>query len=264
MLKKLALIILLFIILIPAEGKNRHHPDSVWNDWDFRISPYIWYIGFKGTIYRPPQPSHMPEPPPPKYEIDVSFKDIRHSIKFIAMLSGKYRGKKVVTIFNFSSLILESEAITPKELLFQDIILNLNFFAGDLDVGYRFIRKDKIQLEGLIGLKFIYFKIGGRSKVLGNIPLEGERDHLLLDPVISLNAIYRPHKRIELSAYADFGGGLVGPDLSFQAITGVRYLITRTFNMSLGYRIWAVEHNPEEVIFNGQVKGWILKFGFQF
>ena len=70
-------------------------------------------------------------------------------------------------------------------------------FAGDLDVGYRFIRKDKIQLDSLIGLKFMYFKIGGRSKILGQIPLEGERDNLFLNPVIGLNAIYRPHKRIQ-------------------------------------------------------------------
>lgn len=213
MVKKILLISLLFIIMLPAQGKHKHHPDSAWNDWNFRISPYIWYIGFKGTLYRPPQPSNMPEPPPPEYEIDVSFKDIRHSIKFIAMLSGKYRGKKVVAMFNFSSLILESEVITPGELLFQDVILNLNFFAGDLDVGYRFIRKEKIQLDGLVGLKFIYFKIGGSSKVFGKIPLEGARDHLLLDPVIGLNAIYRPHKRIELSAYGDIGGGLLGPEL---------------------------------------------------
>lgn len=263
MLRKILLIFLILFILAPVQAKHRHHPDSAWNDWNFRISPYIWYIGFKGTIYRPPQPSNMPEPPPPKFEIDVSFKDIRHSIKFIAMLSGKYRGKKVVTMFNFSSLILESEVITPSELLFQDVILNLSFFAGDLDVGYRFIRKDKIQLDGLIGLKFIYFKIGGRSKILGHIPLEGERDHLLMDPVIGLNAIYRPHKRIELTAYGDFGAGLAGPDISYQAITGVRYLITRTFNMSLGYRIWGIKHDVSEAIFNGHVKGWIMKFGFQ-
>ena len=85
-------------------------------------------------------------------------------------------------MFNFRSLILESEAITPLELLFRDVILKLNYFAGDLDVGYRFIRKEKIQLDGLIGLKLLHFKIGGKSKVFGQIPLEGERDLLVHDP----------------------------------------------------------------------------------
>jgi hypothetical protein len=264
MLKRVLLVIILLMILIPAQGKSTQPEDSTWNKWHFRISPYFWYIGLQGTIYRPPQPTGLPEPPPPRYEIDVSFKDIRHSIKFAAMLAGRYRGKRIVTQFNFATLILESEAITPFELVFQDIVLKLNYFSGDLAAGYRIIRKDKLQLDGMVGLKFIYFKIGGRSTVLGSIPLEGERDHLWLDPVIGANIIYRPHKRIELGAYGDYGGPLGETKMSYQVIAAGTYHISRVFHISVGYRLWGVEHNVREAIFNGHVKGWLMRFGFQF
>lgn len=264
MLRKICIILLLFITVLNTYGKNIQSKDSTWNEWQFRISPYFWLIGFKGTIYRPPQPTQLPIPPPPKHEIDVSFQDIRHSIKFAAMLAGRYRGKHIITQFNFASLILESEAITPFELILQDIILKLIYFSGDLAVGYRFIRTNKFELDGLVGLKFIYFKIGGRSKVLGKIPLEGERDHLWMDPVLGVNILYRPHKRIELGGYADYGGPLTGSRVSYQAVTGGTYHVSRLFHISLGYRIWGVEHGVQEAIFNGHVKGWLVRFGFQF
>jgi hypothetical protein len=263
MVKKCMLICLLLFAVLSAQGKNKHPEDSTWNNWHFRISPYFWYIGFKGEIYRPPEPVQIPELEP-SYEIDVGFKDIKNSIQFAMMLAGKYRGQKIVTQFNFASLVLESEAITPFDLLLQDIVVNFSFFSGDLAVGYRVIRKDKFELDALLGLKFIYFKIGGRSKVLGTIPLEGARSVTWIDPVIGTNIIYRPIKRIELVLYADYGGNLLGSQLSYQAIGGVNFLVTRTFQIMAGYRVWGVEHNFDDAIFNGQVKGWYTRIGFQF
>ena len=150
MARKLLLIFLLLMVLIPAEGKNRHPEDTTWNEWHFRISPYFWYLGINGEILRPPQPTQLPIPPPPRFEIDVSFKDIRNSIKSAAMLAGKYRTGRFVTQFNFASLILESEAITPLELLFQDLVLNFSIFTGDLAAGYRIIHERKFEFDEAI------------------------------------------------------------------------------------------------------------------
>ena len=50
--RKLLLIFLLLMVLIPAEGKNRHPEDTTWNEWHFRISPYFWYLGINGEITR--------------------------------------------------------------------------------------------------------------------------------------------------------------------------------------------------------------------
>ena len=263
MCRKILLTFLLLTILFSAQGKNTQPKDSTWNKWHFRVSPYFWLLGLQGEIYQPPKPAQTPELDP-TYEIDVGFRDIKNSIKFAAMLAGKYRSKVFVTQFNFASLILESEAITPLDLLLQDIVVNLNYFSGDISAGYRIIRMDKFELDGLVGLKFIYLKIGATSKIFGKIPLEGERDNLWLDPVIGTNIIYRPHKRVELGTYADFGGGLYGSNISYQVIGDATYKITRTFHMSLGYRLWGVEHEFEEAIFNGHFKGWLIRLGFQF
>jgi hypothetical protein len=108
------------------------------------------------------------------------------------MLAGKYRTGRFVTQFNFASLILESEAITPLELLFQDVILNFSIFTGDFSAGYRIIHEGKFEFDVLLGVKLLYFDIGGRSKIFGNIPLEGERSVFWIDPVVGTHLLYRP------------------------------------------------------------------------
>ena len=243
MAEKLFIVFLLIVCFHPGHktsAKERQQLDSTWNDWNFRISPFFWYMGFKGTIYRPPQPTQMPQPPPPKYDIDVGFKDIRSSIKFALMLAGQYRNKHVVTQFNFSSLILESEAITPLELVLTDNIVNLKYFGGDLGLGYRFVKNPKFEFDALLGLKFVYFDIGLSSKAVG-IPIDYERSKGWVDSFLGTNIKYMPHPRIELTGYADFGPPLADDINSYQFIAGASYLFSKTFFVicrlsSLSYR----------------------------
>ena len=245
-------------------AQEKQKTDSTWNNWNFRISPFFWYIGFKGTIYKPPEPTLTPIPPPPKYEIDVGFKDIKNSIKFALMLAGQYKNEHIVAQFNLSSLILESEAITPWELLLEDNIINLTYFAGDVGVGYRVIKNPKFELDALLGMKFIYFKIGLKTNLSGIVPIEGERDRLWIDPVVGINVKYIPHRKIEFAGYADIGPAFPDNIYDYQAMLGASYLFTKTFHMSLGYRAYHIEFPTDEAIFNGTIKGWIMKAGFQF
>lgn len=245
------------------EARNLQVKDSTWSNWNFRISPYFWFIGFEGTLHSPPTPALAPEPEP-SYEIDIGFKDIRNSIKFAVMLAGQYRNNKMVTQFNFSSLILEGEAITPIDLVLQDIHYRLDYYAGDLSAGYRLVRNKKIEFDILGGLKFIYFKIGAGASVAGNWEFEGERDLVWLDPLFGVNFRYRPLKRIELAAYSDIGGILFGSDLSYQFIGSLNVFVTKTFFITAGYRLWGIDYPFEEAIFTGHIKGWIFRLGFQF
>lgn len=246
-----------------AKTFEKHKADSTWNNWNFRISPYFWYIGFKGTIYRPPTPSNFPEPPP-KYEIDVGFKDIKNSIKFALMLAGQYRNDHIIAQFNVSSLVLESEAITPLDLLLQDNIVNLTYVGGDLGIGYRVVKNPKFEFDALLGVKFVYFKIGLSTNLPGIVEINGERDRLWVDPVLGINLKYRPFRKVEFVGYADIGPSALNDIFTSQVMAGASYVFTKTFLLTIGYRYYTVEFPKSEAIFNGAIKGWIMKIGFQF
>ncbi len=244
-------------------GFSQSKPEyNEFNDWNFRISPYFWFMGFKGTIYAPPQPSQAIEPEE-QIEIDIGFKDIQNHIKFALMLAGEYRGKNFSFQFNTSSLILETEAFTPLELILQDILVNLTFFSGDVSVGYRIIKNEKFELDGLLGMKYVYFKIGVGASFIGIIPIEGERNQFYGDPIIGAKIRYYPGKKWEIFAYGDVGF-ILGNERSYQSFGGVLYKFTPTFNMALSYRYWGLDAPQDEAIYSGSVQGWLVKIGFQF
>ena len=251
----------LLLTAFSAKAQNEVNLDSILNSWNFRIGPYFWFTGFSGEIIRPPVPSIMPVPPPKK-EIDVGFKDVSNSIKFAAMLTGQFRTRQVVAQFNFTSLILESEAFAPEELILVDNKLKLSYFSGDFGAGYRILKDGKFDLDALVGLKFLYFKVGASTNLLDTIPITGERDYLWVDPVLGLNFKYRPHPRIELVSYYDIGP-LVS-DFTWQFMGGVNCNISKHFFASLGYRHLFLEAPKEKAIYIGHIKGLMLRLGVQF
>jgi len=65
-----------------AEPGTESKKDSSWNQWNLRLSPYVWLLGIKGEISVAPEPSQLPYLPPPTtllpsgysvYDIDLSF-----------------------------------------------------------------------------------------------------------------------------------------------------------------------------------------------
>lgn len=259
------LMAVLFLLCCIPSIRSQDTKDSIlWNDWNFRVSPYFWFIGLQGEIYRPPTPVNPIEPAPPKYNVDVGFKDIQNSIKFALMLAGQYRGKRIVAQFNFSSLILESEAITPLELLLQDNLIKLTYFGGDLEAGYRFIRNVKFELDALVGLKFFYFGLDLSTNITGNVEVAGAREKGWLDPILGVNLRYYPHKKFSFLGYGDVAIPGIGSDFSGQIIAVSQFHLTPTFYVSAGYRSYYINIPENEAIFNGAIKGWIVRIGFQF
>jgi hypothetical protein len=261
----LLLVLSLFLFLsLMAQKKPKEDPN--WDQWNFRIGPYFWFISMDGELIRPPEPPSIFQPiyTPPKISIDASFKEIKSSIKFAGMLTGVYRNKLLITQFHFTGIILESKAITPNEFLLQNSIIRWTYFSGDFEAGYRMLKKKKLEVDILGGLKLAYIKIGVATDILGIKSISGEREHLILDPVIAANFIYRPWKRWELLLYCDWGPDFLSKDITYQYMSGVNFLISKNVFVSLGYRDHFLELPYENASYNGRLKGVFLRFGAQF
>lgn len=258
---------LLFFLLILGNNSSlaQENPEQ-YDGWNFRISPYFWFVGFKGTIYRPPEPptaSPLPEPRPP-FELDVSFRDISSNLKFAFMGAGEFRANRFVTQFNIASVILEGEAITPLDLVLQDVTYRFAYVSGDISAGYFLVKNPKLEIAGLLGIKYIYFDIGGTVNLSGKIPLDGSRSIFWFDPILGIRGKYKPHPRVEIVAYGDTDGSLIGDDLNYQFIGLVNFAVTKWFVVSGGYRLWGVKVDDSEVIYSGEISGAIIRLGFQF
>ena len=260
-LKTVSISLLLLSVSISSVAQEKNQEIDQWN---FRISPYFWFISIKGTIYRPPVPSQTPELEQPEYDIDISFKEVAAHLKFAIMAAGEYRHNRFVTQFNVASVILDGDAVTPHDFILQDIYLHFGYVSGDLTAGHHFIMNDKLEIAGMAGLKFIYFDIKGSASLVGQVDFAGERDFLWLDPVFGTRIKYKPHKRVELATYSDIGGFISGKELNYQFIGTANYIVSKWFLVSIGYRLWGLKVEEDEALYNGRVKGFVVRLGFQF
>jgi hypothetical protein len=246
-----------------AQKKSKEEKKG-FHEWNLRLSPYFWFVNLNGTSHRPPVPANLPEPPPPSYQIDVSFKELSSSIKFAMMLNGEYRIKRISTVFNYASLILEGSAVTPLEIILQGIETRLEYHSGDISVGYRAIKSDKWELDFYGGVKFVYLGISASTNIGGFLPIEGSRSENYVDPIIGVRVVYRPIPRLDIGLYTDIGGSFSESEINNQVIASASFAVSRNVIITAGYRYWAIDLTREDAIFSGSIYGWVTRIGFQF
>ena len=263
-LKKIIIFLSIFFVFLISPSVSAQ-VDSLkiaeFNDWNFKISPFLWYVGINGTIKSPPSPSQLPEFTPPEFDIDISFRELRNSLKFFIMIAGEYNNDRLVVLFGNTTMILEGEAVTPLDLLLQDVNYRFTYAASELSGGYRLIYHDKIDLDVLLGLRMVYTAIKASSRVIGTT-FTGERDVFWYDPILGFRFTYIPHYRLMLGAYVDFGP--IRSIDSYQVFGQAQYLFSRVFSLSLGYRQYFVNTRNDDSVFKGSMYGPYLKFGFRF
>ena len=257
------LILLTLAIALSSSALNAQidlEKKAEFENWNFRINPFFWYVGINGEIKSPPQPSQLPEVEP-SFKIDIPFNELRNSLKFFLMLSSEYNKNRVIVLFGVTSLILEGDAVTPLDLILQDTSYRFTYLASELSGGYRLIDKEKVKFDALLGLRMLYTRITASSKVVGTT-FTGERQVFWYDPILAFRALYIPHYRVEFTAYTDFGP--IREVDSYQIFAQGKYLFSKVFNLALGYRQYFANSRRNEAIFKGSLYGPYIKFGFQF
>lgn len=239
-------------------------PQEKKSEWYIRISPHFWFINLKGEIERPPVPLVPTQPieSEPNKEIEVSFGELKGSIKFAFMGSGQYIQNRFLTRFNITSLILEGDFITTFDLILQDVKGRLEYFAGDVGMGYDVLENPKLNVFLVGGFKYVYMYIGVEASAIGKMPIEEIRDRWFVDPVVGTYVRYRPLKWLELNGYGDIGF-FSGDKITSQVIVEANFFITPWFYMAGGYRYWYLHVPKEEAIYNGRISGSVVKIGFQ-
>ena len=116
----------------------------------------------------------------------------------------------------------------------------------------------------MLGLKFVYTKVGLTTDLLGQMPVSGVVSKIWADPVLATNIAYRPLKWLELVGYGDIGPTIYNSEFTYQLSTSANFLITKHFYMSAGYRKYYISAPVKEATFTGTLSGFLVKFGFQF
>ncbi len=237
-------------------------------NWDWRISPYAWVPAIRGRISTPDillgQPALLPEPLPPFFDFKILLKDLRSHLKFLSVMTVEHRLSRFIISGRFDAIVIESQPVLIFENLLASTTMDFALYSADLVGGYRFVVHPKVDVSGLAGLRLLHFKVGLNTNPFGT-KLSAERKKSYYDPFIATRIKYMPHYRWEFIAYADITPIPLEGNYSFQGISVFSYHFSPVFFLSPGYRFVAHRKtDPDVTYFDGNVRGFYLRIGFQF
>jgi len=93
-----------------------------------------------------------------------------------------------------------------------------------------------------------------------NRSAEGSEKQKWLDPLIAARASAPLGGKWSMSLYGDLGGILFGSDVTWQAVAGVDYQISRKMSLGGGWRYFKVNYDDGDFLYNVAQSGPMLIF----
>ncbi len=250
-----------------GEDSLRQAKIAKFDNWKWRISPYAWVPAIRGEISTPPEPTlptQLPYPPPPRIDFKILFKDLRPYLKFLSVFTAEHRGDRFMAAVRFDALVLDAQPIFIVNPDFTTTLLDFAFYGVDVIGGYRWWRNDKFELDAMLGFRYIHFDIGAEATFL-DTELAWRTKNSYYDPFVALRLHYKPHYRLEFSAYGDITPIPYDGNYSFQGILVASYLFNPHFFLAPGYRFVGHRRVDETTTyFDGNIHGLYVRIGFQF
>jgi hypothetical protein len=228
------------------------------SDWEFRLTPYIWFAGFEGDVASIPGLPVVP--------IDISpsdaFDDAEVSVT--AMFEGKKNGKGFFVDFLYSDLQSEETLIKSINLALNATTKTTVFSAGYLHELYN---QEQSVVDVFVGLR--YWEIDTYLSFSGGLGILAGRGigHVesWVDPLIGIKG------RTPLgdtSFYATggvaIGGFGVGSDLFYDANANIGYQWSESIGTTVGYRVYDLDYEDDGFVYDVTQQGWIFGLTWAF
>jgi hypothetical protein len=237
----------------PEPTAPRSPQTAAADTWQFQFSPYFWMAGLHGTTGIGTRSA----------QVDESFSDIFHSLKFAFMGLFEARKGKLVSLTDIEYISLSDDKATPGPL-FSSVNTKIKEFIFDPEVGYRvFDDPDKgAFVDVLAGARVWHLstELDYGAGILAATTVQGSRNWV--DAVAGLRGKAAVSKKVFVTGKFDLGGG--GSKFTWQVFGGVGYSITPKIALIGGYRVLDVNYNKNGFVYDMNQRGPIMGLGFKF
>ena len=221
--------------------------------WEFQFSPYFWLASLHGTAGVGNRTTNVQE----------SFSDIFHNLKFALMGVLEARKGKIVSLTDLEYVSIEDDRATPGPL-FSNATAKFKTFIFDPEVGYRVWNDPErgafLDVLGGVRVWHVSSELNFGAGILPAQQLEGSRNWV--DGIAALRGKAALSKKAFVTAKADLGGG--GSKFTYQLFGGAGYNVTPKIALIGGYRVLDVNYDKNNFIYNMNQRGPILGVGFKF
>lgn len=229
-------------------------PQAVDDDkWQFQVTPYFWLASLHGTAGVGNRTTDVQE----------SFSDIFHTLKFAFMGVLEARKGKIVVLTDLEYVSIEDDRATPGPL-FSNTTAKFKTFILDPEVGYRvWNNPDKggsLDVLGGARITHLSTQLNFGAGILPAQQLDGSRTWV--DGIGGVRGKVAVSEKVFVTAKADMGGG--GSKFTYQLFGGAGYNVTPKIALIGGYRVLDVNYAKNNFIYNMNQRGPILGLGFKF
>lgn len=227
-------------------------PEASKNEWQFKVTPYLWAASLKGTTGI--------ALPPVLTEIDISQSDIFENLDMTFFLNAQAQkgewGGSLDMVYMDVSKEKEGEhssidLVMKQTLVSGSIFLQPKELPGfELHLGARYA-----DLSNELSIVVTGSEGDGFSGSLGDDWVEA---------FIGARYSYAVTPKFNLTAYGDFGGFSGESDSMYQVALTANYQMTDLLSISGGYRIIDVDYIGNNFVYDVKTEGVMLGLGFKF
>jgi opacity protein-like surface antigen len=221
--------------------------------WQFQFSPYFWLASLHGTAGVGNRST----------QVDESFSDIFHTLKFAFMGVFEARKGKLMLVTDLEYVSIEDDKATPGPF-FSNVNAKFKTFIFDPEVGYRlYDDPDKgasVDVLGGVRVMRVSSDLAFGAGILPATQVQGSRTWV--DGIVGLRGKTAVSKKMFVTGKFDLGGG--GSSFTWQLFGGAGYNVTPKIALIGGYRVLDVNYNKNNFVYDMNQRGPILGLGFRF
>lgn len=221
--------------------------------WTFTFAPYFWAAGLSGDIAQ----FGLPEA-----HVDASFSDIFDHLDFGAMAMGEARYGPYSIFADIMYTKISGQGGTPRGILFDDVEVSSETFAGTFGAGYSVFEDNAAQLD-IVGALRVWSVDTDLSFSGGLLPSRSASDgDTWVDGLAGFRGTYSFTPEIYLTGWGLVGAGAADLDWDVAAVVGYRF--NDTVSAVAGYRALGVDYSNDGFVFDVVQQGPILGLTVRF
>jgi hypothetical protein len=251
-MKTTAVIVVLALFSGPATGLAQ-------DNWEFRLSPYAWLAGIKGDVSTIPGLPVVP--------IEVSASDALSDLEGGGMLRlDANKGRH-----GFAVDLIYTDVQSDEELLPDPINLKLKSISKNTLVTasyqYELYSQGQTLVRVLAGLR--YWDVDSELTFTGGLgALAGvniRNSESWVDPGLGMiGRMPLGGSRFYMIGGFGLGGFGVGSDLFYEFNANIGYQWTESIGTSVGYRLFDVDYENKDFVYDVRQQGWQLGLTWSF
>jgi opacity protein-like surface antigen len=223
------------------------------SDWQFAGSFYAWISDLEGDI----RASGPVEP----VQVDLSHSKVLEHLKFAGFgLFEAHKGHFVAMTDLTYAHLAASSGIEVRDVDLLEADLDASAFTATVLGGYR-VAEGSVNADLLAGARLVNsdtdLVLSGPQRTV-----EGDVTETWIDPILATHIGIPVSSKTTMTFYGDMGGG--SSDFTWQAIIGLQYRLSSHWQLTAGWRHFAVDYDKGDFLYDVKQSGPVLGARFEF